>query len=580
MRIKLIDPALKQSHMKHSRKEVQELWFPRLSLPIIAALTPPEHAVTITDETVEPLDINDRPDLVGIGAMSTYIPRAYEIADDYRKRGVPVVIGGIHASLMPEEALQHADAVVVGEAENLWGRVLADAEAGKMKGIYKSDRPAEMDRVPMPRLDLLRRDRYMTANSLQTTRGCPFSCDFCSVTEFFGNTYRFRPVGQVVAEVRRLKEDFNAKFIAFVDDNIVGNPKYAKELFRALIPLKIKWGSQGSLTMAKDDELLDLAAKSGCVSMFVGIESISEASLKAANKKINKVADYEKSIAKIHDHGIMINAGFIFGFDTDDEGVFERTVRFVQKNRLTLPTYHILTPLPGTHLFHRLKEEGRIFDFNWANYNSGNAVFTPRLMSPETLQEGYFWAFHETYTLSSIAQRVFHPQPRLFQRTALNLAYRRIVRRSPEGNLSPFSEIFNRIPEIIPSREKISTAIELSTRGARETTNRIVDFLKIQICKIGTEPIFQFDLQGVLDRVSARKLWKKSRMALNRGAEMVVINFQEVRAVTPNALKILLFRTRRIRKFHQKIRLINIDPNYVDAVRKITGFQVYARERR
>lgn len=580
MRIKLIDPALKESHMKHTHKEVQGLWFPRLSLPMIAALTPPEHEVILVDEAVESLNLDDTPDLVGIGAMSTYIPRAYEIADHYRDRGIPVVIGGIHASFLPEEALQHADAVVVGEAENIWRKVLDDAERGKMTGIYKSGRPVEMDRVPMPRLDLLKRDRYMTANSLQTTRGCPFSCDFCSVAAFFGNTYRCRPAEKVVAEVRRLQEDFGAKFVAFVDDNIVGNPKYAKELFRALAPLNIKWGSQGSLTMAKDDELLDLAAKSGCVSMFVGIESLSEAALEAANKKFNEVADYGASIAKIHDHGIMINAGFIFGFDTDDEGVFERTVGFVEKNKIALPTYHILTPLPGTRLFHRLKKEGRIFDFDWAKYNSGNVVFTPRLMKPETLQEGYFWAFHETYSLSSIAHRVFHPQPRLLQRMALNLEYRRIVRRSPEGDLSPFSEIFNRIPEIIPSKEKISTAIELSTRGARETTTRIVDFLKIRIKKIGTEPIFQFDLQGVLDRVSARKLWKKSRLALNRGAETVVINFQEVRAVTPKALKILLFKTRKIRKFHRRIRLINIDPNYVDIVRSITGFQVHARERR
>lgn len=578
MRIKLIDPALKDSHMKHTAKEVHSIWFPRLSLPLIAALTPREHEVTITDETVEPLNLDESVDLVGIGAMSTYTPRAYEIADTYRAKGVPVVMGGIHASLMPDEALQHADAVVVGEAENIWGKVIQDAEQGFLRGIYKSDRPADMSRIPMPRLDLLKRDRYMTANSLQTTRGCPFSCDFCSVTEFFGNTYRLRPVEQVAAEVRNLQQRFGARFVAFVDDNIVGNRKYAKELFRALIPLKIKWGSQGSLTMAKDDELLTLAQESGCVSMFVGIESLSDATLKAANKKINNAAEYEEAIKKIHDHGIMINGGFIFGFDTDDEGVFERTVEFVLKNRITLPTYHVLTPLPGTKLYYKLKAEGRIFDFDWSKYNSGNAVFYPKLMAPETLQEGYFWAFHETYKVSSIARRVLHPQQRLFQRLALNYGYRRIVKRSPDGRVPQFSEIFNKIPEIIPSKEKITAAINHTARDAVETSARIVDFLKIQIRKIGTEPTFQFDLQGVLDRVSARKVWRKSRQAIDQGAKTIVINFQEVRAITPRAFKILLFKKKMIRHYRHQIKLINIDPRYAETIRSITGFQVYAKE--
>ena len=580
MRITLIDPALKESHMKHTHKEVRGLWFPRLSLPVVAALTPPEHEVRIVDETVERLDMDEPVDLVGIGAMSTYIPRAYEIADAYRAKGVPVVMGGIHASLMPDEALEHADAVVVGEAENVWHRVLADAQAGRMQGIYRSERPADMARIPMPRLDLLRRDRYMTANSLQTTRGCPFSCDFCSVTEFFGNTYRFRPVEQVAAEVRRLKESFGARFVAFVDDNIVGNRKYAKSLFRALIPLEIKWGSQGSLTMAKDDELLKLAAQSGCVSMFVGIESLSEASLAAANKKFNKVSEYEEAIRKIHDHGIMINAGFIFGFDTDDEGVFERTVRFVQKNRIALPTYHILTPLPGTRLFQRLKAQGRIFDFDWGKYNSGNVVFEPRLMKPEILQDGYFWAFHETYGLGAIARRVLHPQPRLLPRLGLNLSYRRIVQRSPKGGLPSFARTLSREPDRIPVRERVAAAAGQTARTAAETSARIAGFLLIQIRKHGREPVFQFDLQGVLDRVSARKLWKATARALEQGAQTVVLNFQEVGAVTPKALKVLLFKHRRIRRYAKRIRLINIDPSYAETIARLTGLAVYAREHR
>jgi anti-anti-sigma regulatory factor len=313
--------------------------------------------------------------------------------------------------------------------------------------------------------------------------------------------------------------------------------------------------------------------------MFFGIESLSETALRAANKKFNKVSEYEESIKKIHDHGIMINGGFIFGFDTDDEGVFERTVEFVLKNRITLPTYHVLTPMPGTKLFYQLKTEGRIFDYDWSKYNSGNVVFYPKLMPPETLQEGYFWAFHETYKYSSIATRVLHPQQRLFQRLGLNQGYRRIVRRSPNGSVPRFSEIFNKNPEIIPSREDITSTIVQTAKGVMQTSTKITAFLKIQIRKIASEPNFQFDLQGVLDKFSARKLWRKIRQAINQGAQTVVINFQDVSAITPRAFKILLFKKRMIKRYNKKIKLINIDPRYAEAIRAITGFQVYPREK-
>ncbi|RLA94767.1 MAG: B12-binding domain-containing radical SAM protein, partial [Deltaproteobacteria bacterium] len=402
MKIRLIDPALKGTRQEHTKRELKYLWFTHLSLTMIAGLTPDEHEVQITDENVEDIDFEEDVDLVGLTGMTIHAPRAYEIAKRFRERGIPVVMGGIHASSLPYEAKKHVDAVVIGEAETVWKKLLEDVRSGKLKPFYKAEGLCSLKGLPHPRQDLLKKQAYMTTNCIQTTRGCPFNCNYCSVTQFFGHRYRLRPVEEVVEEAKK----YSGNFVAFVDDNIVGNPSYAKKLFKALIPLNIRWGSQGSLTMAKDDELLKLAAKSGCSAMFIGFESLSQKNLKAMNKSINKVDEYSDAIKKIHDHGIMINGAFIFGLDYDDESVFERTVRFVEKEKIELATYHILTPLPGTLFFQQMEKEGRIIDWDWSKYNSINVVFKPKLMSEETLQNGYYWAFKETYSWHSILKRL------------------------------------------------------------------------------------------------------------------------------------------------------------------------------
>jgi radical SAM superfamily enzyme YgiQ (UPF0313 family) len=302
---------------------------PPLGIAQVAALTPPGIEVSVTDENVTPLNLEKEVDLVGITTMTMTAPRAYEIADCFRGRGVKVVLGGVHATFFPEEASQHADAVVMGEAEGLWPTVIEDVMANRLREIYQNREPPSLVGLPIPRRDLFAKGGYLFANTVSTTRGCPFSCAYCSVTSFFGRSYRSRPIGEVLAEIDTLE---NNRYVFFVDDNIVGNPRYAKELFGALVPLRRKWAAQASITIANDEELLALAAASGCVSVLIGFESVSPASLASVHKRINVPDEYGAAVKRIQSHGIAVHGFFIFGFDEDDEGVFERTVRFCQEN--------------------------------------------------------------------------------------------------------------------------------------------------------------------------------------------------------------------------------------------------------
>ena len=302
----------------------------------------------------------------------------------------------------PVEAKEHVDAVVIGEAENVWGGLIEDFEKGCLKPFYQAESFCSMEKLPLPRLELLHKEAYMTINCVQTTRGCPHQCDFCHVTHFFGKTYRCRPVDEVIEEVKRLEGDF----LVFIDDNITGNRRYAKELFTRLKPLKKKWASQASMTLTRDPELLKLAAESGCVSLFIGVESLSSENLKDVNKSFNQAYQFEEAMKAVHDHDILIVAGFIFGLDHDDEGVFERTLRFCERNRIELPSFFILTPLPGTALFQRMESEGRLLHKDWGQYNGATVVFKPSLMTEETLQRGFNWACKEGYSWGSIFKRV------------------------------------------------------------------------------------------------------------------------------------------------------------------------------
>ena len=336
-----------------------------------------------------------------------------------------VVLGGIHPSILPEEASQHADAVVIGEAEGIWPKLLEDFKADRLQKIYQQLKRPSLVNLPIPRRDLFAKGAYLVRNTISTTRGCPYSCSFCAVTSFFGHSYRCRPVEEILKEIETFKK---RNFVAFVDDNIVGNPKFAKELFHALIPYKIKWASQASVTIAKDDELLKLAAASGCIDLLIGFESLSAANLASVGKKINVVDEYEKVIKKVHSHGISIHGFFIFGFDGDDENVFQRTVDFAQRMRLETAGFDFLTPYPGTAFCEALDKTGRIITKDWSQYGY-NLVFEPKPMSRETLQKGHDWAWREFYSLPSIFRRIGVAHHHLATLWMANLYYHYRVRR-------------------------------------------------------------------------------------------------------------------------------------------------------
>jgi radical SAM superfamily enzyme YgiQ (UPF0313 family) len=402
----LVNPALKRGHgaMKH---EVGRLSSAPLALPYIASLVPWDVHVSIVDENVDDIDFDKRVDLVGISVLTMTAPRAYQIAKRYRERGTPVVLGGVHPTVLPEEASQHADALVVGEAEGVWQELLTDFQHGRMKRVYSSNGPCSLDGLPHPRWDLMNEGAYLTTNVVQATRGCPYDCAFCSVSSVFGRKYRCRPVEDVINEIAA----HDGKLLGFVDADITGHPAYAKELFKALIPYRKIWAGDAGMRVANDDELLKLAAKSGCKGLFVGFESLSPASLQEAGKSQNTVDRYKDTIKKIIDHGISVLAGFVFGFDTDDESVFERTVEFAIESKLLYADFNILCPYPGTAIHAKLAEQGRIIETDWSKYfGMYNVVFRPKGMSVEALQEGCLWAWKEFYSPKSIVERFLSPQ--------------------------------------------------------------------------------------------------------------------------------------------------------------------------
>jgi len=379
-----------------------------LALATLAALTPPDIDVGFSDDQIHPIDLNDGfqgADLVAISVMSKTAYRAYQIADACRKKGIKVVLGGIHPTVLPEEASAHADVVVVGEAEILWPRVIADFQANRLQRFYRQDGVVDMNHSPVPQRGIFKSHSrsYVPLDVVQTTRGCPFDCDFCTVNPVFGSRFRMREIEKVVAEVQGLTR----WGILFADDNVIGNVPYFQKLFTALEPLKLRWIGEASLAGLDNEENLKILQKSGCKALFIGFESLSP-QLKTIGKPQNNPARYGEVIRKLHDHGIIAYAAFIFGFDFDDPSVFERTVEFAIANKVILAQFAILTPYPGTRLYTRLQAEGRLLQDKWwlvPNQEILAPHFRPQLMEPEQLREGWKWAWREFYSFSSIWKR-------------------------------------------------------------------------------------------------------------------------------------------------------------------------------
>ena len=402
--------------------------FARVTLTTIAALTPPQHEVVIHDARLGDPDYDGDWDLVGFTGMTCEIPHVYQMADEFRKRGKTVVIGGYHATALPEEAAKHADIVVLGEGEGVWPQILLELEnGGANQSNYQNPDMIEMRDMAIPRRELLNRNMYTVFSTLQATRGCPFDCDYCAVTKFFGRSYRWRPVEEVVAEIANQPD----KRWMFLDDNLIGNVKYAKELFRALIPLGITWGAQASFNLTKDAELMDLYAAGGGRFVFIGFESVSPEALKSVGKGMNRPEEYVAGIRQLHSRGITIMGSFIFGLDGDDLGVFKRTVDFVNATKIDVVLYHILTPFPGTRLYEEMDRQGRIHDRDWSHYDACQSVIHPQGMTSEELQNGWYWAVRETYKLPNILRRILRPESGWKGRLAASYSYFRKASRCP-----------------------------------------------------------------------------------------------------------------------------------------------------
>ena len=382
--------------------------FMPLNLAICAAVVPENWDVEIVDENTTDAPHTpdaDGIDAVGIGAMTTQAHRAYELGDAYRALGVEVILGGIHPSALPEEALEHATIVCKGDAEGTLPRALSDLDAGGARPIYdwKDDPDAP---IVTPRKDLLNPKDYLVFNPIQTTRGCPHGCTFCTTPAVFGRKFRQRDIGSIVDEIRTAKEAFNSRVFIFSDDDVAGRHKWALELFEALRPLEIHWASQCDILISNNDKLLAAMRDSGCLGLILGLESPKAGTLTAAGKRYVNADEYLRRIRKIQSHDISIWGSFIFGFDTDDWRDCMQAVRFAQKARLCMSCYPILTPYPGTAIFAQYRQEGRLLTEDWNKYNGASVVYQPRRMTVNELRHAQMAAFHEFYTPRSAFHRL------------------------------------------------------------------------------------------------------------------------------------------------------------------------------
>ncbi|MGD8979111.1 MAG: radical SAM protein [candidate division WOR-3 bacterium] len=411
MKITLIAPAVVDETRRGMQGRVFQL--PPLALATVAAATPDDVDVEIIDEALEPINYDCGSDLVGISTLTRFAPHAYMIADRFHERGVTVVMGGMHPSALPKEAIKHCDSVVIGEAEGAWHHLISDFKNRRLKKFYRNEGFVDLSTVGTPRRDLYKKERYLFTHFIQTTRGCPFNCGFCSVTKFFGRTYRTRPVQSVIREIRNMK----TKFVGFSDDNIFGNRIYANKLFSALKYEGVVWLSQASLNITDNLHLLRMAARSGCKGLFIGLESADCESLNQMNKGFLKPQKYKDAIKRLHDLGISVLGAFVLGNDNEDPSIFKRTLDFAKRIKLDLAQFAVLTPYPGTAIYNRLMKENRIFNFDWTKYDAGNAVFKPLKMTADKLKEEVDRLWRDFYRFDEVVLRVL----RLGRRIPLQL---------------------------------------------------------------------------------------------------------------------------------------------------------------
>ena len=421
MRIALVSP---KGPLYRSRGGIfkKSLRYQPLTLTTLAALAPPELDIefVLLDEGIEDIPLDLDADLIGFTVITGSSSRAYELAAHFRTRGIPVVLGGPHVTLLPEEAQQHADAICVGYADETWPQLLRDFAAGGMRRRYDQGHDFKLTNLPFPRRDLMDGRNFLTQAVFEATRACAHDCEFCVVPTAWGRKQFQKPVGHVVEDIRRV----GARRIIFIDLNLVSDRNYAAELFEALIPLNVRWFGLATSLIGRDRALMELMARSGCAGLLIGLESICEASLGDSRKRFNDPTLYGTLISDLHALGISIQGCFVFGHDHDTTDVFAQTVQFCIDTAIDLPRFAILTPFPGTPLHRRLDQSGRILTRNWELYDGQHVVFAPKQMTPEQLQAGHERAWRDVYSYSSIARRLGTARVQLPIAVMANLGYR------------------------------------------------------------------------------------------------------------------------------------------------------------
>ena len=419
MKILLIQPKMNKRPMDSNLKTCMS---PSLALLTLLALTSDCHEIILTNENMEEINFNQNVDMVGITVTLDVMPRAVHIAAEFRKRGIAVVAGGIHITCSPESCTQYFDAICIGPAERVWGRIIEDVVKNKLQQIY-----IDMDgfcgsEIASPAYGRVNKERYLYTNVVSTSRGCPNRCDFC-YNSCANRLYIRRPITDVLRDVKALK----TRHIFFIDDNFIGNPSYTEALLNETRPMNLVWGAAVTTQILDHLDLLDLMAETGCQSLFIGFESINKESLQSVHKD-NLVEKYEQLIEAIHCRGIMVNASMVFGLDDDGPDTFKNTLNWLVEHRIETLTSHILTPYPGTELYRRMEDAGRICDYSLENYNTAHVVFEPAHMTKKELYDGYLWMYKEFYSFRNIIRRFPENKKQKKAYLLFNFLYRKFGR--------------------------------------------------------------------------------------------------------------------------------------------------------
>ena len=415
--ILLITPENKEIN-KFRKKQVNN--FIQITMPYLAGfIDETRYNMHLIDEYNQKIPFEDAFDLIAITVNTSNASHCYDISAKFRSKGCKVIFGGPHVTLMPDEAMNYCDYIIIGEAEDTWPEFLEDFYTNKAKKVYKTETIPSLKGIPIPRRDLIK-GRYFTKGAVFATRGCPYNCSYCNLKQIYFNSFRTRPIEEVIEDIKSIK----SRYFVFWDDNFWGDIKYAKKLMKELGKLNKRWAAQVTLERCQDEELLKLARESGCVYFFVGLESFSEMTLASVNKSINTVDTYKRIIQLVHKYGICIQAGIIFGFDTDLKDVFRKTLDECNRIGIDGVTVSILTPLPKTPLYHQLKKENRLISTDWTYFNGKTRVaFKPKNMTCQELFDGYMWFRREFYSMKSIVKRLLVSKTNIMHNLMVNLGY-------------------------------------------------------------------------------------------------------------------------------------------------------------